>query len=313
MLVDPLRENDNQAKILTVSAILRVIHGAINFFIEPETKKHALQQMKNVQITQPLTELCSMVGWTQANIATKYLSIMQELLEELQFESEESVIKDILDILSKVVAEILKTLNRKLQNVEKAPLSHDDNTLIFNLSSCCALMCARVASMRLLKDADMTIMVKSIELNQKKAGGNHSMFSQKSQRQAKQMVARFLLAKLVPLHVIYALLDIVLINMAKYANPKNISIADFEMADITNRAISILLAEYFTNCLDHKYSILKYFTDVRILFCAEGSAENFHRLRLIIRNLFDRHFYKRLYSENKWRNSEIQCKITLRI
>jgi len=145
---------------------------------------------------------------------------MHELLEELQFEKDETIIKDILDIVSQVAADILKILQKKLQNVQKIPLSYEDNTLIYHLSTCCALICARVASMRLLTEHEMNIVMRVVGDSITSESNSHSLFAQKPERLAKQMTAKFLLSKLVPLPVIYALLDIVFINMAKYSNPQ---------------------------------------------------------------------------------------------
>ena len=170
--------------------------------------------------------MCSDIGWSEANIASKYLSIMRAILEEKSDKENnceksrdnrqeaEMMLIGIFEIMSRSIFEILEGLQHRIENVEKNPLTIDDNLLINNLAVCLSLICSTTASMEL-----SFAMFKAD--NQRASllyGHPHGSLTSDIDRTPQDCGHEFLLLRLIPTYIISTLLDVLFINMGKYAN-----------------------------------------------------------------------------------------------
>lgn len=56
--------------------MLRAFRNSIEFSPIPDTRKHAIEQLKRRATIKMLTQLCGTTGWLVGNIGIKYLKII---------------------------------------------------------------------------------------------------------------------------------------------------------------------------------------------------------------------------------------------
>ena len=89
-----------------------------------------------------------------------------------------------------------------------------------------------------------------------------SVHGQRKEATPNERINEFLMTKALPTHIIYTLMDVIMLNMKRYRKPGKVkNRIEFMLAENSNRAISLLLSEYTNICKKSKYLIFKYFTD----------------------------------------------------
>ena len=143
-----------------------------------------------------LTLLCSTTGWSAGNVATKYLGIIKNSLFISENSGDNIDTIEIFEIVSIAIFDIFRIIIRKLQNIEKIPLTYDDKQLIYNLAYCISIISTEtpyiiLSTMEVVFDSHNSIML----------------------RTPQQKGVEFLLSKLIPAFILQVLMDIIFINM----------------------------------------------------------------------------------------------------
>ncbi|EAS05094.2 hypothetical protein TTHERM_01287970 (macronuclear) [Tetrahymena thermophila SB210] len=125
-------------RVLMVSSLLRCIY-ALCINSDKQTKKQITTVLEAKANIKNLTCLCDWAGWSEGNIAAKYLWIINFILDQSQESRKIEYIYNY-EIIAKVCHRITKIIERKLLEDEKSPISEDDKIIMKELCSALSTM-----------------------------------------------------------------------------------------------------------------------------------------------------------------------------